>query len=216
MPSANRHFFERRLLTRSQAERVSAALDGRLEWSSLDVMERGAFEVARREQLVAVERLTVPRRTEDFMMLYHKRHAVLMDRLTGPLCRVPVAAPRLLAICFTLMREEDGEVIATREHLVKRLGISERGLTLALKELVDAGALIRSREPEAGKRGRGYTRYFVNPKLATYLTDPYRSAAQAAAPEVGRVNAPALALVGGSSLPTERRSRAPVVDGIVL
>lgn len=214
MASAHYRFLARQsLLSRSQGERVVEALEGRFAWSSLDVMERAAYDGAQREAAAAVERRTVSRRSEDFMLLYFERNARVVERLMGPgtKCRVPQAAARLLALCFLLMREEDGEVIAPREHLLFRLGVSERTLQLALKALLDVGALTRRRDPEPGRQGRGFSRYFVNPRLATHLVEPYRSAAQASAPEVGNVVA-----LDGVRRPSERRSRAPSFVPVVL
>lgn len=53
-----------------------------------------------------------------------------------------------------------------------------------LGELEACGAIIRRREKVAGMRGPGLVRYFMNPRVATYLAGAERDRAQETAPPV--------------------------------
>lgn len=133
-------------------------------------------------------------------MLYPAQNLLVVEHLSRHSSR-PIVAPRLWALLFVHARAEDGEILLTREGLIERVGASRASVDAVLKELVDFGALIRRREPEPGKQGRGPVRYFLNPSVGTQLPRGERQAAIAAAPP--------LRVVDGGLPPTERRKRAP-------
>lgn len=137
----------------------------------------------------------------EFSMLFTAEHTRLMRhlRLTS---RRPMVAAELFSLCMREMDWSNGEVRLSRPALAKELGVDPRTVSQLMGELVKCGAVRRSFEDDDGNRVRS-VRYFVSSRLATHeRSSAARDAAIAAEP--------VLKLVGGTDLPSERRSRAPV------
>lgn len=192
------------LLLRDERDRVREALVSLGEGLALSPVERRAFDAGILTACRAVDRQTAARNERFFVMLYPAQNRMVVQHLLKCSKR-PHVAVSLWSWLFEFVRPEDGEILITREGLIERVGVSAYSVDAVLRELVAFGALIRLREVEPGKRGRGTARYFMNPRVGTCMTSRgERDAAQAVAPK--------LELVGGSARPSERRSRfAPLV-----
>lgn len=136
------------------------------------------------------------------MLLTMKQNRLVVEHLTAN-SKWPKAAPRLWAWLFEFLDPDGtGELLVTREGLTERVKASPRAINGVLAELVEFGALIRLREPEPGKQGRGTVRYFMNPRVGTRNVTTEERAAKIA-------GAPPLRIIDGGGRRTERRSRAP-------
>lgn len=193
------------LLLQDERNRVREALVKLGEGLALSPVERRAFDAGILSACRVVDRQTAARNERSFIMLYPAQNRMVVQHLLKHSKR-PHVAVSLWSWLFEFVRAEDGEILISREGLIERVGVSAYSVDAVLRELVSFGALIRLREPEPGKRGRGTARYFMNPRVGTYMTARgEREAAQAAAP-----------VLLFRELPTERRSRAPVVAPVVL
>lgn len=186
------------LLRHEGNKRVSAAL---LEAAAVfdgSEVERRTLTVALVEAQRVVDRQTLANRPELFVMLTPSQNRFVVEWLATK-SRYPKVGPRLWAWLIEWIDPSGtGEILMTRENLVARLGCSGRAVDAVLRELVDLQALSRLREPEPGKQGRGYVRYFLNPRVGTVNLPKGERAARIAA-------APLLRSVDGSVHPSQRR-----------
>lgn len=144
---------------------------------------------------------------EEFAMLFSAEHTALLRhlRLTS---RHPMIAAELFSVCVREMDWDTGEVPLSRFALARELGVKPEVVSRVMGEMVKCGAMRRSFEDDDGNRVRS-VRYFVSARIATHeRSSAAREASQAAAPP--------LRLVGGTDLPTERRSRAASFPAPVL
>lgn len=143
-----------------------------------------------------------------FVVLTPIQNRLVVDHLTR-WSKWPKAAPRLWAYLFEFLDPAgSGEILITREGLIERVGVRPRAVDGILRELVELQALIKHREPEPGKQGRGTVRYFMNPRVGSLNLDRGERAQRARA-------APRL-IVGGAAPSNERRARAASAPLAVL
>ncbi len=105
-----------------------------------------------------------------FIMLSPSQNSAVVRWLSENSDR-PIAALRLWARLFEVIRNDTGEVMQTREELAQWLGVLPRDLSSMMTELASINAVRRE------KRGRE-VRYFMNSTIATHL--PGYAARQAA------------------------------------
>ena len=96
-----------------------------------------------------------------FLMLSPSQNAAVVRWLMDNSKR-PMAAARLWAHLFEIIRNDTGEVMASRSELAAHLGIEPRNLTQIMSELASINAIRRERS------GRG-VRHFMNSNVATHL-----------------------------------------------
>lgn len=197
------------LASEERSRRCRDAVSGLLESFEGSEVERRMLADALAPAVGLLDRRIAAKNRRAFIMLYPSQNRLVVQHLSKHSKR-PHVALTLWAWLFEFVRMEDGEILITREGLTERVGASSRSVDAVLGELVEFGALIRLREPEPGKRGRGTVRYFMNPNVGTHLKGGERESAQAAAPALRIVS------LDGSARPSERRSRAPVVAPLVL
>lgn len=192
------------LLRRDQRERVRGALAELVEAFDGSSSERRVFEEAIAEAARVVDRRSAAENLGSFVMLYPAQNRLVVEYLSKESKR-PFVAARLWAWLFEFASPVDGEILVTREGLAERVGATARSVDTVLKELVEFGALIRRREPEPGKRGRGVVRYYMNPRVGTQIADRCERAA-------AQQRAPLLELIGGTEhKPRRRAAVVPVV-----
>lgn len=200
MAAAIRGFSSRsELLRQDQNARARAALVAAVELFDGAPVERQVFSEAVAVAVREVDRRTASHNEGPFIMLYPPQNFLVVEYLSTK-SKWPKVATRLWACLFQFVSPVDGEILVTREGLIERVGAQPRAVDGVLAELVKFGALIRRREPEPGKRGRGYVRYFMNPSVGTHLKAGERSAA--------RASAPLLKVIDGAAHPSQRRARA--------
>lgn len=136
---------------------------------------------------------------QEFSMLFTAEHTALMRhlRLTS---RHPMIAAELFSLCMREMDWDSGEVKLSRFQLASELCVKPAVVSRVMGELVKCGAMKRSFVDDDGNRVRS-VRYIVSSRLATHERS-------SAAREASQADCPPLRLVGGTDVPTERRSRA--------
>lgn len=152
------------------------------------------------ELLALLDRKTASSNRWTFIMLSPDQNAAVV-RFINSEAKQPRLSSDLWAMCFQHLRMDTGEVMLSREEFAVLLKTSGREVSRCMTELVSFGAISRRRE---GQR----VRYFMNPRVATHLSGAGRDAAQAAAP--------ILELIEGSAHPSQRRSRAPSFQPVVI
>lgn len=170
-----------------------------------DESRRPGVRLTARRLLGEVARETAGSTTWEFTMISVRQYADVVSHLRRVSAR-PAVAMELWAICMRELDFDTGEVMVSRSVLAAELGVSAKVVSELCGELVKCRALLRSFEDDEGHRTRS-VRFFVNPRVGTRLYGEARVTAQAAAPVL---------LFPVSELPTERRSRAPVVASVVL
>jgi hypothetical protein len=96
-----------------------------------------------------------------FVMLSPSQNSAVVRWLADNSKR-PVAALRLWARLFEVMRNDTGEILQTRDELARWLGVEPKNLSSIMTELASINAVRRE------KRGRE-VRYFMNSTVATHL-----------------------------------------------
>lgn len=96
-----------------------------------------------------------------FVMLSPSQNSAVVRWLSENSKR-PMAAVRLWARLFEVMRNDTGEVLQSREELAQWLGVEPRNLSSIMAELASINAVRRE------KRGRE-VRYFMNSNVATHI-----------------------------------------------
>lgn len=96
-----------------------------------------------------------------FIMLSPSQNSAVVRWLSENSKR-PVAALRLWARLFEVIRNDTGEVLQTRDELAQWLGVLPRDLSSIMTELASINAVRRE------KKGRE-VRYFMNSTIATHL-----------------------------------------------
>lgn len=148
--------------------------------------------------LAHVDRLTVPFNSKEFVMLFpHQQRAVA--RMLRKSSR-PAVANELWALCFEHM-DRDGRVAFDRALFAQELSVGPRVISRLMGELFRFQALLRTGTP-------GRYRYSINPHVGTQL-------GLSKALEKAQAGAPVLPLLPLSERPTERRSRARVVQPVL-
>lgn len=105
-----------------------------------------------------------------FVMLGPKENAAVV-RWINQHSKRPHKAQELWATLLEHLRMDTGEIMATRQQLAERVGITPRDLSSTMSELASINAIRREKE------GRT-VRYFLNPGIATHI--PNASARKAA------------------------------------
>jgi CRP-like cAMP-binding protein len=105
-----------------------------------------------------------------FVMLSPSQNSAVVRWLSENSDR-PIAALRLWARLFEVIRNDTGEIMQTRDELAQWLGVDPRHISRIMSELASINAVRRE------KRGRE-VRYFMNSTIATHL--PGHAARQAA------------------------------------
>lgn len=126
-----------------------------------------------------------------FVMLSPSQNSAVVRWLADNSKR-PVAALRLWARLFEVMRNDTGEILQTRDELAQWLGVEPKNLSSIMTELALINAIRRE------KRGRE-VRYFMNSTVATHLPG---ADARAQAREA---DGPLLVVVQGSQIPPGSR-----------
>ena len=210
MSAAIGRFLSRReMLGRAQNARAREHLSEVAELFEGSPLERRAMAVALAEASRVIDLQTASRNERSFIMLLPPQNRFVVEYLSTK-SKWPKVATRLWAWLFEFVSPVDGEVLVTREGLIERVGCRARAVDGVLKELVDIGALIRRREPEPGKQGRGTVRYFMNASVGSCI--PHREERAAAV----RRDAPLLKVIDGSAHPSQRRAKSPAADLTVL
>lgn len=159
-----------------------------------------------------IDTRTAREKRRDFHLSYSRENSRVLEWLMLHSSR-PQVAGWLWGILLDHMSpdpEQDGEVLMDRDAMVARMvrpdgrSVSGRSVDAVLSELVSINALTRKREAVPGLRGRGRVRYFVSARVATRKARDAARVAYDAAPPLS------LRVVGGTDVPSERRSRAPV------
>lgn len=96
-----------------------------------------------------------------FIMLSPSQNAAVVRWLMDNSKR-PLIAARLWARLFEVIRNDTGEVIASRIELAAHLGVEPRTVSELMTELASINAIRRERS------GRG-VRYFMSPDIATHI-----------------------------------------------
>ena len=99
-----------------------------------------------------------------FIMLSPSQNSAVVRWLSENSDR-PIAAVRLWARLFEVIRNDTGEVMQNREELAQWLGVDPRHISRLMGELASINAIRRE------KRGRE-VRYFMNSTVATHLPGP--------------------------------------------
>ena len=141
----------------------------------------GEMPGAVRELKAHIQRRTASRSGWTFVMISPNQNRAVVDWLEANSLR-PMKAMRLLAVLFTAMDQNTGEVLFTRDELAELVGDSVQHVSDIMGELEGIGAISRRRERVAGTRGQGRVRYFMNPVVGTHLAGRERDEAQAEAP----------------------------------
>lgn len=186
------------LLRQDQNARARAALVAAVELFDGAPVERQVFSEAVAVAVREVDRRTASHNEGPFIMLYPPQNfwwSVSVDEVEVAQGRdAPLGL--FVSVCLAGGRRDFGY-----PRRSDQAGWAQpRAVDGVLAELVKFGALIRRREPEPGKRGRGYVRYFMNPSVGTHLKAGERSAA--------RASAPLLKVIDGAAHPSQRRARA--------
>lgn len=105
-----------------------------------------------------------------FVMLSPSQNSAVVRWLSENSDR-PIAALRLWARLFEVIRNDTGEIMQTRDELAQWLGVDPRHVSRLMSEFASINAVRRE------KRGRE-VRYFMNSTIATHL--PGQVARQAA------------------------------------
>lgn len=210
MPAATARLLSRReMLGRAQNARAREYLAEVADLFDGSPFERRAMAAALGEAGRVIDLQSASRNERSFIMLYPPQNRLVVEHLTKN-SKWPKVATRLWAWLFEFVSPVDGEVLVTREGLIERVGCRARAVDGVLRELVEFGALIRVREPEPGKQGRGTVRYFMNASVGSCI--PNRDERAAAV----RRDAPLLKVIDGSSHPSQRRARRPAAELAVL
>lgn len=152
-----------------------------------------------------VDAETVSEGSEEWIKMFPSQNLFVVKWLSLH-SKWPKAAGRVWAVLLAHVSwDTDHEVVLDREHLIARSEASPRAVAGVLGELVRLQALTLCRQSEVGKRGRGRTIYYLNPRVGTHMPDEEIPGLLARAP---RLRAPSLQLVDGVPRPTDSRSRA--------
>jgi len=133
------------------------------------------------ELVAAIDRHTASTNGWTFIMLSPVQNAAVVGWIKAN-SRRPIQAMLVWAECFTALRHDTAEIVLTREELAERTQTTPREISRIMSELEACGAISRRVVRVPGMRGRGVTRYYMNPNVATRLAGAARDAAQARAP----------------------------------
>jgi hypothetical protein len=144
----------------------------------------GLPERATGEIVAAIDRQTASKGRGAFVMMWADQNAAVVRWLMAHSGQ-PMKATQLWAECFTVLRTDTNEIMATREELAERVKVRPNELSTIMSELESFGAISRRREKVPGMRGQGVVRYYMNPRVGTHLAGAARDKAQEAAPPIG-------------------------------
>lgn len=154
------------LLRQDQNKRVSDHLAAAAASFEGPASERRALTAALAEGQRVVDRQTLSDKGLFFMLTSSQNTRVVAELVRES--RYPKVAALVWALAIEFIDPSGtGEVLAEREAFISRVGCSARAIDGVFAELVALGALIKLREPEPGKQGRGRVRYFINPRVGT-------------------------------------------------
>lgn len=166
------------------------------------------LRLAARRGLREAEKEVLPTKTELFAMLRTGNHRDLMRYLREH-SRHPMIAAEVFSLCVHHM-DWDRMVPLSRSALAVELGVSPGVVSRVMGELAKCGAIERIFEDELGHRTRT-VRYRVNANIVAYGPESLDL-------EKARASAPPLRfqVVGGTDVPSERRSRVAPFPAPVL
>ena len=105
-----------------------------------------------------------------FVMLGPKENAAVV-RWINKHSKRPHKAVELWATLLERLRMDTGEIMATRQELAERVGMTPRDLSSTMTELASINAIRREKE------GRN-VRYFLNPHIATHIPNASKRKAE--------------------------------------
>jgi len=114
--------------------------------------------------MLAVNLAPLPKTDWTFVMISPQQNAAVVKWL-GEHSKRPQKSVQLWAELFTVMRNDTGEILRSREELAAKVGMTPRHLSEAMTELSKINAIVRQKE---GRR----VRYFMNPNIATHIPTP--------------------------------------------
>lgn len=165
------------------------------------------LRLAARRMIREGDREVMASKRQEFSLLFTAEHTALMRHLRET-SRRPMIAAELFSLCMREMDWNTREVKLSRFAIAKELNVDPRVVSQLIGELVKCGAMRRQFEDEDGNRAR-HVRYFVSSRIA------HRGESSAAL-DRDQAKDPVLKLVGGTDLPTERRSKRPPFQPMVL
>lgn len=150
-----------------KAEKLKAETAGHLRQLvlSLDLPDEPVRQI-----VAAIDRQTAAENGWTFVMISPVEYAAVVRHLLDHSPR-PKVAVNVWTTCFTHLRHDTGEVVATQAELAEELSLRRNEVNAALSELVRLNALIKWR------MGR-QVRYGINPNVGTSLSGKHREIAQ--------------------------------------
>jgi hypothetical protein len=123
-----------------------------------------------RQIVAAIDRQTAAENGWTFVMISPVAYAAVVRHLLEHSKR-PKVAVNVWTTCFTHLRHDTGEVVASQAELADELGVQRQHVNAALSELVELNALVKWR---VGRE----VRYGINPNVGTSLSGKHREIAQ--------------------------------------
>jgi len=123
-----------------------------------------------RQIVAAIDRQTAAENGWTFVMISPVAYAAVVRHLLEHSKR-PKVAVNVWTTCFTHLRHDTGEVIASQAELAEELGVRRQEISAALSELVTINALVKWR---VGRE----VRFGINPNVGTSLSGKHREIAQ--------------------------------------
>lgn len=165
----NRRYPQAATLHRMQpkAEKLNANKAGHLRQLvlSLDLPDEPVRQI-----VAAIDRQTAAENGWTFVMISPVAYAAVVRHLLDHSPR-PKVAVNVWTTCFTRLRHDTGEVVASQAELAEELGVRRNEVSAALSELVKLNALLKWR------MGRE-VRFGINPNVGTSLSGKHREIAQ--------------------------------------
>lgn len=131
---------------------------------TLERLAKRAGLDAKTAAMLAMNLAPLPKTDWTFVMISPQQNNAVVKWLNENSQR-PMKATLLWAELFTVMRNDTGEILRTREELAERIGESPQNVSRIMTELTKINAIVRQKE---GRR----VRYFMNPNIATHIPTP--------------------------------------------
>jgi hypothetical protein len=123
-----------------------------------------------RQIVAALDRQTAIETNWVFVMISPAANAAVVRHLLEHAKR-PKVSVGVWSLCFTRLRHDTGEIVASQAELAAELGVTRQEVSAALSELVRINALTKWR---VGRE----TRFGINPNVGTSLAGQQRVLAQ--------------------------------------
>lgn len=114
--------------------------------------------------MLAMNLSPLPKTDWTFVMISPQQNNAVVKWLNDNSKR-PMKATLLWAELFTVMRNDTGEILRTRDELAERIGEAPSNVSRIMTELASINAIVRRKE---GRR----VKYFMNPNIATHIPTP--------------------------------------------